>query len=76
MVMKQITISIEEYNVLRGTFEKALKIINSLGMVGSLANDCNTPKPAPKESKKQKVNKYKDLIISRQRGTKPEYLKK
>lgn len=73
---KTITIPMETYKCLRGHLEKANEIFNSLGMVGSLASEHKAPKPAPKETKTQKVNKYKNLIGSGQRGLKPEHLKK
>jgi hypothetical protein len=76
MALKTITISVEKYNVLRKTFKQAIDIIDSLGMGGSLASEGKAPKPEPKRTKSQKINDYKKLIESGQRGKKPEYLKK
>ena len=39
MALKTISIPIEEYNVLRGTFKKAIEIIDSLGMTGGLTSE-------------------------------------
>jgi hypothetical protein len=71
-----VNISQDNINVLRETFKKAIDFLDSLGMVGELPIEVAAPKPAPKETRSQKVNKYKDLIGSGQRGKKPEYLKK
>lgn len=76
MAVGKITISVEEYNVLRGTFQKAMELIDSLGLVGGLANERKAPKPEPKRTKVQRINDYKSLIESGQRGKKPDYLKK
>jgi hypothetical protein len=76
MAIKTITIPLETYKCLRGHLEKANEIFNSLGMVGGLASERKTPKPEPKETKIQKINRYKKLIESGQRVKKPEHLKK
>jgi hypothetical protein len=71
---KTITIPIEQYECLRGHLESAAKIFNSLGIpVGS---SVRTPNREPRETKSQKVNKYKDLIGSGKRVKKPDHLKK
>jgi hypothetical protein len=87
--MKTITIPIEEYNrlieidekynVLRGILEKANELFKSLG--GELGSDTKKrvaakPKPKPKETKQQGIDRYTKLIESGQRGKKPEHLKK
>lgn len=82
VVMKTITIPIEEYNrlleinekykCLREHLKKAIEIIDSPGAVGSVT----TPKPAPKKTKTQRINDYKKLIESGARGKKPDHLKK
>lgn len=71
-----ITISIEEYNVLRGTFKKAIDFLDNLGKVGSESSERKTPKPKPKETKQQGIDRYKKLIETGSRVKKPEYLKK
>jgi len=76
MAVKTITIPLETYKCLRGHLEQANEIFKSLGMVGSVESKIDAPKSAPKETRTQKVNKYKDLIASGKRGTKPDYLKK
>jgi hypothetical protein len=70
--MKTITIPIEQYECLRGHLEMANEIFKSLGAVGGKAPS----KVAPKETKLQKINKYKNLIGSGQRVKKPAHLKK
>lgn len=72
--METVTISKEHYECLRGHLEAATNIFNSL-VVGSLPKN-KTPNRPPKETKSQKVNKYKDLIDSGQRLKKPLHLKK
>ena len=76
MAVKTITIPLETYECLRGHLEKANEIFKSLGMVGGLASERQTSKPEPKKTNRQKINDYKKLIESGQRGKKPEYLKK
>ena len=87
--METITIPIEEYNrlleinekynVLRGTLEKANELFKSLGE--ELGSDTKKrvaakPKPKPKETKQQAIDRFTKLIESGQRAKKPEYLKK
>lgn len=87
--MKTIAIPIEEYNrlleinekynVLRGTLEKANELFKSLGSeLGSDAKKHITakPKPKPKETKQQGIDRYTKIIESGARGKKPEHLKK
>jgi ethanolamine utilization cobalamin adenosyltransferase len=72
-----ITIPRKQYECLRGHLEEAAKIFNSLGIpVGSLSVKDKAPNREPKETKTQKVNKYKKLIESGQRVKKPDHLKK
>lgn len=87
--METITIPIEEYNrlleinekynVLRGTLEKANELFKSLGE--ELGSDTKKrvaakPKPKPKETKQQGINRYEKLIETGARAKKPEHLKK
>ena len=71
---KQVEISIEEINVLRETFKQAEEIINRLVLVGSVASERKASKPAPKETKPQKVKKYVALIGSGKRVTKNQVI--
>lgn len=72
--MRTVQIPIKDLNVLRKTFKEAQDIINRLGsQLGSEETPVVVP---PKESKAQKINKYKSLIGSGARGTKPNHLKK
>jgi hypothetical protein len=73
---ESITISLEEYNVLRGTFKKAIDFLDNLGKVGGQASERKTPKPKPKETKQQGMDRYERLIDSGLRAKKPEHLKK
>ena len=75
-MVKTITIPLETYKCLRGHLEKANEIFNSLGMVGGLTDEVITSKPEPKETRSQKINRYKDLIGSGERVRKPAHLKK
>ena len=75
-MQKTITISIEKYNVLRETFEKAIIIIDSLSNVKGDAVPSKALKLPSKESKAAKINKYKEMISSGTRATKPKHLKK
>lgn len=72
MIMRSVLISIEELNVLRGTLEAALGIIQSYGVTGNLS----IPSATPKETKKQRNEKYKRMIDLGLRGKKPNHLKK
>lgn len=74
--MKTLVVSSEKYKCLREHLRQANEIFKSLGMDGRLASECDAPKPLPKETKPQKINKYKMMISNGQRGTKPNYLKK
>lgn len=76
IMQKTITISIEKYNVLRETFEKAIVIIDSLGNVKGDAIPSKALKLPSKETKTEKINKYKQMISSGTRATKPKHLKK
>lgn len=75
-MQKTIIIPIEKYNVLRETFEQAIEIINSLGSVKGDAIPSKALKLPSKESKAAKINKYKEMISSGTRATKPKHLKK
>ncbi|RUT68642.1 hypothetical protein D0817_19985 [Flavobacterium cupreum] len=76
MALETITIPLETYKCLRGHLEKANEIFNSLGMAEGLASESKPLKPEPKQTRSQKIEKYKNLIGSGQRVKKPEYLKK
>lgn len=67
-----VNISFEDINVLRKTFKNAIDIIDSLG---HNSGSVNGPDVVPKESKAQKVDKYKTLIGSGARARKPNHLK-
>lgn len=67
-------ISIEDLNVLRKTFRKAEEIIIRLG--AEFGSEKSPNATFKKETKTQKVNKYKDLITSGKRVKKPNHLKK
>lgn len=71
-----ITITIEQYKCLRGHLIKANEIFNSLSLAGSITSERSTSKAKPRESKSQKVNKYKDFITKGERVKKPNDLKK
>ena len=71
-----IIIPIEKYNVLRETFEQAILIIDSLGNVKGDAIPSKALKLPSKDSKAAKINKYKEMISSGTRATKPKHLKK
>lgn len=73
--METVTISKEHYECLRGHLEAATNIFNSLVVGGSFPKN-KTPNRPPKETKSQKVNKYKDLIETGQRLKKTNQLKK
>lgn len=71
-----IKLSIEQYKCLRGHLNAIEQILGSQGKVGSEASERITPKPKPKETKQQRINKYKTLIETGARAKKPEHLKK
>lgn len=71
-----IKLSIEQYKCLRGHLNAIEQILGSQGKVGSEASERITPKPKPKETKQQAINRYKDLIETGARAKKPEHLKK
>jgi len=71
-----ITLSIEEYKCLRGHLNAIEQILGSQGKVGSKASERQTPKPKPKETKQQGIDKYKRLIETGARAKKPNHLKK
>lgn len=75
-MQKTIIIPIEKYNVLRETFEKAIDIIDSLCSVKGDAIPSRALKLPSKDSKAAKINKYKEMISSGTRATKPKHLKK
>jgi hypothetical protein len=72
----EIILSVEQYKCLRGHLTAIEKILGSQGKVGSIASERKAPKPKPKETKQQGINRYKMLIETGGRFTKPEYLKK
>ena len=69
---KTVTIPIEDLNVLRETLIKAFDLLNSLGVTGNLT----VPSATPKETKKQREQKYLKLIEGHSRVKKPDYLKR
>ncbi|QIH39732.1 hypothetical protein G7A72_13330 [Flavobacterium sp. Sr18] len=87
--MKTATIPLEEYNhlleinekykCLREHLEKANELFKSLGE--ELGNDTQKrvaakSKPKPRETKQQRIDKYKRLIETGARAKKPDHLKK
>lgn len=68
----KIIIEPKDYECLREHLNAIEKIIGGCVILGS----DKAPKVSHKETKKQKVNKYKDLIASGSRAKKPNYLKK
>lgn len=72
----QVVLSVEQYKCLRGHLSAIEQILGSQGQVGSVASERKAPKPKPKETKQQGINKYKNLIETGARVKKPEYLKK
>lgn len=84
--MKSITIPIEEYSrlvetnekykCLREHLDKANELFKSLGEeLGSDTKKGVAAKQAPKQTKAQKIEKYKKLIESGQRVKKADHLK-
>ncbi len=84
--MKTITIPIEEYNslleinekykCLRGHLNAIEQILGGQGKVGSKASERQTPKPKPKETKQQRMDRFERLINAGARAKKPNHLKK
>lgn len=74
--MKTVVVSSEQYKCLREHLRQANEIFKSLGMDGRLASEREAPKPSPKETKPQKINKYKMMISNGIRVKKPNHLKK
>jgi hypothetical protein len=72
----QITLSVEQYKCLRGHLNAIEQILGSEGRIGSGLEIKKAPRPRPKETRREGINKYKDLIESGTRVRKPEYLKK
>ena len=70
--METVTISIQELNVLRETFKVASEILDRYGVTGNV----QVPSTSPKETKKQRDQKYAKLIESKTRAKKPDHLKK
>lgn len=70
--MQQVTIPIQDIKCLRGHLDAIEEILQKHGQnSGSIKG----PDVVPKESKAQKINKYKTLIATGARGTKPNHLK-
>jgi hypothetical protein len=69
--LETITISLEKYKCLRKHLELANEIFESLGAVGGE----NAPKAAPRQTKKDVMDKYRKLIESGERVKKPLALK-
>lgn len=72
--MQLVTIPIEDIKCLRGHLDAIEKIIQKHGY--NSGPDSGPVVVPPKESKAQKINKYKSLIGSGARGKKPIHLKK
>ena len=72
MANETITIPLETYKCLREHLNKANELFKSLGAVGSV----KAPRVAPTQTKKQGIDKYKNLISSGERAKKPDHLKK
>lgn len=73
-MQQTITISLQEYECLRGHLDQAMKIFQSLGVDSGRSS--SPRKSHPKETKKQKVEHYIKLIETGTRAKKPEHLKK
>ena len=71
-----ISLTTEQYKCLREHLKAIELIINGNGGNGSKTSERIAPIEPPKESKSQKVNKYKNLISSGERVKKPNHLKK
>lgn len=71
-MIKKITITVEQYKYLREHLNQAMQILDSLGIDGSVT----APKQVPKQTKRERIDKYKELITSGARAKKPEHLKK
>lgn len=71
-----ITITVEQYKCLRGHLDAIEEILSGTGMVGGLVIKSKIPKPIPKETKAQRVERYKKLIESGHRAKKPDHLKR
>lgn len=72
----QVVLSVEQYKCLRGHLNAIEQILGSQGKVGSEVSEHKTPKPKPRETKQQGIDRYKKLIENGSRVKKPEYLKK
>lgn len=70
--MRGIQLTNKEYKCLR---EHLSAIEGILQKQGQNSGSVKGPDVVPKESKAQKVNKYKTLIATGARGTKPNHLK-
>ena len=71
--MQQVIIPIQDIKCLRGHLDAIEGILQKYGHnSGSVIG----PDVVPKETKKDKVSKYKNLLTSGARGTKPNQLKK
>ena len=73
---RAISITTEQYKCLREHLRAIELIINGKAGNGSKTSERIAPIDAPKESKSQKVNKYKNLIASGERVKKPNHLTK
>lgn len=72
----EVVLSVEQYKCLRGHLNAIEQILGSPGKVGSEASERKTPKPKPRETKQQGINRYERLIETGARAKKPEHLKK
>lgn len=68
----KITIPLKEYTRLREHVNLATKALDAI----SKALGENTPQVAKRETKKDKLEKYSQMIGSGTRGKKPEHLKR
>lgn len=72
---KTITITIEQYECLRGHLIKAAEILNSIDESGAGIPLLASSKKPTKEKKSDRVKKYSDLISTGKRAKKPDNLK-
>ena len=72
----QVVLSVEQYKCLRGHLNAIEQILGSQGKVGSEASESKTPKPKPRETKQQRMDRIERLIDAGARAKKPEHLKK
>jgi hypothetical protein len=59
-MQKTVTISLEQYKCLRECLDQATKILDSLGIDGSVT----APKPAPRKTKAQMIAEFQQITRS------------